>query len=372
MQNFRLWPLVLLFIFLPSCFNQISLTRPQLSSPDWRNRPQKKHLKTLLIAATNNFQGKLNAKTTKDFKVGGSKVLKSYFNILQKRYPGELLKIDAGGFLGNSSSLSSLNLIKYYQEIGYDAIGMNLSDLKNVIALNKNNQNLSQKIPLINSNIFDLKQNGKISKNAIPYQIIVKNNIKIGIVSLNHYMENKKQKNLNIYIEDPVRTFLKLHQYLTKKKKVDIIIALANFATYCSSKRSNNKNTPTLNCSRSSNKKLIDDQLLSFVKRIPPNKVDAIVANGQHFAEGFLNGIPILQNPGLGLYISRLHLIYDSKNKILVKNKTKILPPLKVCHYFYRATFDCFEGKRSPSEISKLEKTSYEKIPAKFLGYSVL
>ncbi len=346
-------------LFLTSCLE--SAFRPQkiLSSPEWRTTPYRKDHKVLLIASTNDFLGQTREEKKKGshIQVGGKRVFSNYLTILKKREK-ELLLLDSGDlFLDDESFKDTLDL---YQKAQFDGVGLSLQDF---LFLKRKNYSASD-ISFISSNLIELETQ-KPPFGIPEYRIVEKNSLKIAIFSLVSFIPHNMseiQRENKLYFSDPVANFLKFRHQLETRDKVQIFIALVNFPNSCHSenlfteKKSKEKNQ--LQCSEKEN------HLLSFARRLPKQKIDLIIASGDRFAEGFIEDIPILQNPGMGQFLSRARIVYDIKKSKIISEETKIFPPVETCHYFFVETQDC-----QPLPESKKE---FYLVPAKFLGYSVL
>lgn len=391
-KNMKLSPIVhyiLLAVLACSCTFS-SIPQKIYSKPDWDNTSEdsKEDISKILIVSTNNFEGNIQSQTESiflnkinkylTFEVGGSEILYSYLKILRKRYQGNVLFVDSGNSLKNNGMEDNkLKALKLFDKLNYHAMAFGLDEIKN---LYPQDQYLGKyKIPFINSNIINLKT-GKLldNENITSYKIYQVNKTQIGIISISSNLIKKQNKKLKgLYFLDPILSILKTKKRL-KKLGVDIIILLAQLNTTCSSpkfrrqKTLNDWKSHKLHCPKEDK-----DELVKLIKRLPPNTIDFIIGGSDTFSTGFINQIPVIQNPGKGKYIGLLEINFNNITKKVIKDKTKIYQPIKLCHNFLYQTNDCHLGKDLPPDnsasyqrLTKLDNFSI--VPAKFLGIKVV
>ena len=347
---------IIFIIFFSSCsFNKAPTEL--FSSPNWEEGKLSVHQKRIVIASTHNFQGQIKAENIKfpslkgqsprQLKVGGVAFLKTYIDILKYRYGKDLILLDTGHIFNLQKPDEKEIILKIYREFGYD--GVNLTDL-DFQALNILKPE-SHKIPFMTSNIIDLEKNKPTSYHGVsPYKIINKDGVKVGIVALTSYekVDKKNSKDFTgFYFEDPILSFLKTKK-IFQSQGVDIILLMPSVESY--------------------------EELKRLVKRLPPNSVDAIISGNTYTTNTQINGIPLLQNPGKGQYISRIEFVYDLEDKVLIKDKINQPQPTKVCHNFYQATMDCHQhsiNELTEARAKLIQESNYKIIPAKFLGHEV-
>lgn len=85
------------------------------------------------------------------------------------------------------------------------------------------------------------------------------------------------------------------------------------------------------------------------------NGVDSKVAN-------LIEGYPVLQNFTGAEHLAWAKLVYDTKFKTVVKNKTQVMQPIHLCHSFFKKTEDCY---------TKEVLRNIEMVPARFLNEEV-
>lgn len=386
---------ILNYIFIITSFSFCSLNNisPEIySHPEWKNsKIQNDYIKKVIIASTNNFQGHLKAHTDLVYinkikknltlKVGGANILSAYLNILRKRYPNELLVLDSGDLFNKTDLKQNQYILKLYNYLQYDGIAFSNHELQTLI---ENTDYLNQyPVSFINSNILDLKTGKPLEDSQLlPYKIVTVNDIKIGIIGITSPSNTSKKlysKVKGVYFEDPVLSFLKTKKIL-RREKVNVTILLTQINTDCISdnpqyqKSYINSSSLQLNCPSQ------NDELTKFINRLPPQSIDVIITGNLNFSNGFIGNIPIIQNKGQGRYLSRIELYYDQRRKRVVKEKTTIHSPTKLCHQFFEGTQDCHTGKELPKlnlpwvgDKHRLERLkSFKLVPAKFLGMEVV
>ena len=153
-----------------------------------------------------------------------------YTKIKELRKSGvDPLMVDAGDFffstkkidLGNKQSekFRAESILKGYQTIGYDVLNVGHYELLGGLPfLRKMSDKVD--IPFVSANIRDSKSNELIFK---PYEIIERNNLKIGIIGLtNNLPDTSKSLKADDYIDSGIKYVKEI------SSKSDIIILLVN------------------------------------------------------------------------------------------------------------------------------------------------
>ena len=362
-----------------------SLPAPTLlARPEWREEPLSSETKKIGFAFTGNFQHYLSPHQetipeSSPLLIGGISALKSYMSIFKKRYGEMRIIINVGDIFQNNADPDIKNqTLEFFDEIGYDAVG--LTDQNLIDFLIKTNHYKKKKTPVLASNIINLTTGRPLSKGSImPYKIVKKDGIKVGILSLTslrNLSKEEKKKFKGVYFEDSIASFLRTKQ-IFRKKGVDITLLLARIQGKCSSTfppkpfRGNKKSWHPIECAQK------HSGLPEFVKRLPPHSVDLILSGDDNLAMGYLNKIPIAQLGREGKHLGTIELYYNTKKKSLLTEKTTFYPPVKLCHKFFSSTNHCQTEKIRPSFVKQLiswllAEKPRTLVPAKFLGHEII
>ncbi len=212
----------------------------------------------LVILHTNDIHSRLTGygpelaytplKPGDDKTVGGFARLASVINTEKRNHPDNLLILDAGDFLMGTlfhalepETGFQLNLMK---QLGYDAItfGNHEYDFgtdalaEMVLAANKKGGTppiIASYLKFSDEPGDDKLQKLYDEKKILPYVVVEKNGLKIGIFSVLGYdaqHDVKFAKPLEFY--DPVKTAKKYTKILRKKEHADIIICLSHSGIY--------------------------------------------------------------------------------------------------------------------------------------------
>ncbi len=382
--------LLVVVVIFSSCSGKY--TGPHFSIPQNIGLDDEKNIGRIIIASTGNPNSDLSPQIESvesttgrkkiSYNVGGAGVLGSYIKILRKNFPKQSVLLDSGNILEEKTNKKKRRRIfKFYKHLRYDAIAMGPGELLNI---NPKAKYLKKyKNDFLISNIIDLNTGKNYGpKHILPYKIVEKSGVKIGIISITAKklitsIKNKRLKKL--YVEEPVLSFLKARSKLLKKG-ASLIILMTNISTNCrSSENWKSKNIMKL----SENKITCDksDELLQFIKRLPPRSVNLVINNG-HGSEiitGFLMKIPVIQNPMDGKHILLSSFFYDKKSRKVEKFMVTLHPPVKLCHHFFADRSDCHLNKNE-KKLSTLysdynsRETGIKNIsditfkPASFLG----
>lgn len=377
--------LILTFILGISC---TKIVNNQLySQPKWEQNPT--NLKQVVIAITNNEDGLLKSESTplpneilrpesaSSIKFGGPAFLSSYIDILRKRFSNQLVLLDTGRFLKETSNQEEkTSLIRLYKHLNYDALLFTEEEV--VHFLDSERKSLDKELPYINSNIINLRSKKNLTKSVIAdSKILVKNGVKIGIIGLTSYEGRKVSTHdsfKGIYFEKPAVTFLEYKNKL-KKKGAEVIVLMANLKTSCKSKmppRTLNSPRPTwakIHCEDKA------DHLLKFLKRIPRGSLDLLIlANSDYQLRGYLFDTPVVSTPPSSGYMRMVEIFFDKNKKELIWDKSLLHPKLKLCQSFFTATSDCHLGAELDGykdRLQLIQKSALQNSPAKFLGHEV-
>lgn len=385
--------IISLTILLCVLFSCSGPSRPQkrLSLPDWRPLEVDSPLSSLVIAATFNLDGAIGASKEEihyqdgdklTFEVAGLDSIKGHINILKKRYPQNLILVDTGHLFGplgsvkESSSSAQISLTNFYQELRYDGVLFTDRELKYEKNSNWSKTLSESSIPFINSNIISLKEGNAYTPEGVERERVIEiNGLKVGILGLtiiDRKANGKSVLETGFAFEDEVLSFLKSRKEL-EDKKIDALIVLAQLPHHCQ-----NKKVPSSLSMEKSHRYQIqcpkDDLLLQFLKRLPPDSVDAmVIGGGEKILHGFYKKIPIVSAPGHGHFLSLIEIVFDSKTKSLLTSQGVIYPPVKICHQFVLATHDCYRGEFDEvlPKIDDHRGSDMALIPSKFLGHEV-
>jgi 2',3'-cyclic-nucleotide 2'-phosphodiesterase (5'-nucleotidase family) len=360
----KLFFVITLIIILPGSCSFNKAPTHIFSEPNWVEPKHGQNTQRIIIASTHNFKGALfeeniefptpSGKVNYNLRVGGVSTLKTYIDILKYRYNKDLILLDTGHLFNLDENIKDLNhheehqtILNIYEEMGYDAVNLTDVDYRALKTINPTSHN----IPFITSNIINLEKNKPISEYGVtPYKIMNRNGIKVGIIALTSFekiLPRTVQEFTGIYFEDPILSFLKTKKIL-KQKGVQVILLMSSVKSY--------------------------QELKSLVKRLPPDSVDAIISGNTYSDETWIAGIPLLQNSGKGQFISRLELVIDLDDNVIIKDESKISDTTKICHNFFKSTMDCHihqVKKLSKARGKIIAKSNYEIVPAFFLGHEI-
>lgn len=342
----------------------------------------KSRFKKIVIASTNDLAGNLKPHTyqipnrfeeQRSISIGGINGIKTYVNLLKKHFDNSVLYVDSGSRYHKTQS--HLQTDFYYNYLNVDAVALGTAEL------NLHHQRLSFKgyieylaaksnFAILASNIFDLKNAEPIKWRGVSeFTIKEINSVKVGIISVLSQKEALKAqaKNINgLYIQNQAQNIIEKSKIL-KRKGANIIIAMTNSNIDCVSQIAQKYNVAPDKVNFDPTEFNIcleyENELSQTLKKLPPNTIDLVITSGSNLkTANFVQGIPVMQNPGQGKYLSWIELMYDEKHNTIVKSQTRIRQPIQLCHQFFKETQDCFiENDIKDREI----------IPAKFLGHPV-
>ncbi len=365
---------------------------------DKENLGENSKIHRIVIASTNDLHGNLEPifettpETIKEksmsFPIGGSAMLASYVKVLREKYPQEVLLLDAGDLMQGtliSNNFKGKPVIEVYNKIGYDAITIGNhefdygpTDLSRIIPLETEDPQGALKeraqqslAPFVSSNIIELATGRPIAWPNFKRNYIKEiNGVKVGIIGITTTETPSTAISQNIkglYFEDIATSLIK-NAKLVRSQGADIVIAMAHTGAKCGYHfaKKNNYDMEKLNfdpqdislCHGEG------DELLQATKKIPQGTIDALVTGHTHSKiANYFHGIPTIQAFSKGQYLARMELYYDAETKKLLKEKTIIHQPTKICHSFFKESEDCFT--KDPTINHQ------ETIPATFLGEKV-
>ncbi len=367
------------------------------SHPDWTPTEISLNTKRIVIVGTNDFHGNLpvglektkeaNGKTSLMVPVGGAPMVAGYFDILKERYNKELLFLDAGDMYQGtllSNHFKGEPVVKFYNMLGYHALTLGNHEfdygplnLKRTIPLPnedrfgaiKHNIKLSE-IPVVSSNIVDLKTGELIAWDGLHHSLIKEiNGIKVGIIGAATQetpWKTLKENVRGLYFERLSKTVTDFGQRL-RAKGAQVIVLTTHAGMICGFKEAQeNKVPPEVVNLDPNDSSLCDmqDELGQLLLEISPGTLDAVVAGHTHTKiANFIQGVPVIESFYYGKYFGRIELYFDTQKNEILKEKTVIHQPTKMCHFFFEQSEDC--NTLDPS-------IDHEKqIPATFLGKTI-
>ncbi len=345
----------------------------------------------LVFVATNDWAGNLEAQqvAAQDkfspektlVSVGGIEAFARYLEILREKFRDQVLLVDTGNSLSGSLIARNTNgraVVEAFAQLKYDAMGLASADfgagpeLRSPISPTQWMPKLFEKskTPVIISNLISLKKATPVEwGNSAPQLIKVVNGVKVGFISL---LPDDLPKLLDasvlngLYIEPGQLSFLRQLRSL-RLKGAEVIVLIKHGGMSCGEGRARDKNLPIAKvnfdprdpdvCDKS-------DPFISFMDGLPAGSVDLVLTGGgKAKVANFINNIPVLQAMGKGKAFSRIELFWNKKEKRLLSERTLIHQPTLICHRFFKATEDCYEGDPSIDHRSL--------IPATFLGETI-
>lgn len=354
------------------------------ASPDAPAKVKNK-LKRIVIAATNDIHGQYapsliefedkDNKGKQAIQVGGVQFISSYFKILKETYDHVLL-VDSGDiFPQNSKDLDYAR--KFYQEMGYDAISIGLSDFN--LQLPKGTSSTVEmikdfakgsKVPLLLSNLYDLKTARAVEwKGTKSYEIKEIGGIKVGILGIipNDITSLTPIDNrVGLYVENMLQNTLR-YARLVRSLGAQMVVVLTHQSVECGRKIAKAQNLPLSKVNFEPEKAdacEMNGIMGEYLTRLPPHLVDVVVGGRNHQKmANFFNGTLLLSGFPEGRSFSYAEFYFDSQSGKIQKDKTVVKQPVMFCHEFFKETSDCYT--EDPSVDHK------PKIPAEFLGKEI-
>lgn len=353
------------------------------SHPEKVEHLDSEKLKRVVLIGSNDFRGQVSPlhfnipsqkAKSKSISVGGISGMKAYAQIFKLSFPNETLFLDAGSFYHSEKNIKMIN--SAYNYLGYDIIGLGdeefklKSDEPNYLStIGKSVSGLDSLT--LTSNLFNLAQATKASiKNNEQSAIKNVNGVRIGVISiLSQETPDQSPSNnfLGLYIQNNVRSIINKTKQL-RKSGAEVIVMLTNLTIDCVSETANQKkrHIAKVNFDTKSSKtcQKKNSNLYKTLSKLPPGVVDIVfTSGGRTKVANTINGIPVLQNDGEAKFYSWAELYFDKANNELIREKTVIHQPVKLCHQFLKESEDCYLE----------EDLMNEKIaPAVFLGSEVI
>ena len=395
----RLFPILVLLALIGSCSlfkkvnNETATGHFQLYSSPEKAQIDKldSNVARLVVIATSDWAGSLEAQqvSAQDqfspektlVSVGGVEAFARYLDILREKFRDQVLLVDAGNSLAGSLIARNSNgraVVDAFGVLKYDAIGLASQDfaagpqLRSPTSPTQWMPGLFEKskTPVIISNLISLKKATPVEwGNTTPQLLKVVNGVKIGFISL---LPDDLPKKLDasvlngLYIEPGQLSFLRQLRSL-RLKGAEIIVLIKHGGVSCGEAKARDKGLPLAKVNfdpRDPNVCDKTDPFVTFLEGLPSGSVDLVLTGGARAkVANFINDIPVVQAMGGGKSFSRVELFWDKKSKQLLRNKTVIHQPTLLCHRFFKASEDCFEGDTSIDHRNL--------VPAKFLGETV-
>ncbi len=287
---------------------------------------------------------------------GGLAALDGHLKILREKFEGRLISTDSGSFTSDSLSRADLKkVLSFYKEASYDAVLLSAKDFNTIQKFHLWDE--ARGIPFVGANWVNVRtKESALGTGLKPYRIIEREGKRIALIGITLDENDRPDPTLapEIIREESVAAFLRVLAEL-RREKIDFRMALVSEGTTCEDST----------CVDNQN-----DHLQSFLKRLPPNSLDLVLAAGENYFQQELSGIPVLQNKAGGASLS-LRELEKRENDFVGRE----LSPVLLCHQFFLATGDCFfEGQfKGKDERTRLIQDSrFESVPAKFLGHEVI
>ncbi|MBF0363961.1 MAG: 5'-nucleotidase C-terminal domain-containing protein [Oligoflexia bacterium] len=386
---------------------------PVYSYPDWNGdeflpkESEGSTVKRIVVVSTNDFHGNLEGNSEKflvgseemKFQVGGAEVISSYVNILRKRYPQQVLLLDAGDMYSGtliSDSFKGDSVVQYYNYLQYDAVTLGNHEFDyGPVALERRVPNAkedaqgaikkivaSSKVPFVISNVLDLATGRLVTWPGSVSSLVKRvNGVDVGIVGITTTDTPGKVIKDNVrglYFEKMVAAILK-GAHDVRNNGAQVVLLLIHEGNDCAL-GSDGAGRPItkvgVNKSLENADKALCDQsgaLAELLKKLPAKSVDAVVSGHSHtLISHYFSKIPVIQAGSKGGYLARMELFYDSKEKRLLEDRTVLYAPVKTCKNFFATSLDCF--RPDMKAVEKLEKKGGKEslLAAKFLGEEII
>jgi len=294
---------------------------------------------------------------------GGLSWVKKYLQLTQESFAPKFITVVPGIEIEEGSPIEKIN-----QDWGQ------ILSLFNAIAVDTENASLAKYpigLPWVASNIYNSAQIGlKAIDNVLPYVIIEQNGLRVLVLSFVEAAEKGLKINPMAFHRDMASSLLQIRQELGKYS-ADLTVVLLKGDGFCLSPIANStiafndlkKNKIECNKTRGP---------IQLLKRLIPGSVDLIVTTDPYNAVGIIDDTVILQIGDQGRYIGMVDFYFDQVSKKMIRNRTRVLPFVKTCHYFLPLTDDCAPSEnlnqigRFPVGHKQQEK------PSLFLGKKLL
>lgn len=305
---------------------------------------------------------------------GGKNIFKQYLNILKKEVPSRPILIDGGNWSGNFLSAKAFD---YFKDNNYDFLALgrkeweNISTLSSYATIDPGFKRFIKKssLPFVQTNLIELSKVAPPDwDNLLQKQVIQKDNLKIGILS---YTSKETMSNLSpnvlrgFYFGDTLASLIKEARKM-RNDGVDIIGIILGDGFSCGKLRAKQKSLP-IEKVNFKNKEAACDQThptFKLIKGLPQDLIDIVfLSGGETKVANFISTTPVVANPVKFQSFIQVDLYWNKEKKKLIQEKTTIHQPVRLCHYFFKETQDCFHRDRS---IDHRETTQ-----AKFMGYLI-
>lgn len=347
--------------------------------------------KQLVIVATNDLQGKLEAtqEVVRDvvspektlISVGGIDVFARYLEILRENFPRQTFVVDAGNSLADTliaRKTKGQAILQAFTKLKYDAISLSAQDLTAgpklagiaATGLWLKDALAQSSTPVVLSNLIDLKTSRPVSWGASTPQLLKQiNGVQVGLVSLlaDDLAGKIGAGVLNgLYVEPTMQSLLRQARSL-RLKGADVVVAVLYGGISCGDERATELKLPVDKVNFDPRDPKICDlesSVARFLSELPPGTLDVLVTGGaRHKVANVIHGIPVIQAPADGLAFARVDLVWDTKKKALNTEKTRIHQPVRVCHRFFKQTQDCYTEDASVDHR--------ELVPARYLDQPI-
>lgn len=348
-------------------------------------------VKRLMFVSTNDWQGQLEATQVEArdthspekslVSLGGVEIFARYLEILRDKFKEQVVLVDAGNSISGSLLTRNTNgraIVDAFAQLKYDAMGLSTEDfaagpeLRSPTAPIQWMPKLFQnsKTPVVVSNLINLKKATPVEwGNTHPQLIKEVNGVKIGFIGLvpDDLPRKLDSAVLNgLYVEPSQLSFLRQLRSL-KLKGAQVIVLIKHGGISCGETRAQEKKLPLAKvnfdpkdpeaCDK-------NDKFVKFLEELPMGSVDLVITGGsQGKVANFINSTPVIQAMGKGSSFARAEIFWSQKEKRVLSEKTVIHQPTLICHRFFKATEDCFEGDSSIDHRVL--------IPATFMGEAI-
>ncbi len=354
------------------------------SSPKAISVEDNENVKRIVIAGTNDVQGKYSTQTLffrdnysqdkQSVHVGGIKTIEGYFNILRKKY-NNVVMVDSGDIFSGSDLDSVKN---FYDTLKYDAVTIGLHDFNlKLPASISSSANLfknfaqSSSTTLLLSNLYELKTARVVEwPGTKPYLIKEVGGVKVGIIGLipdDIIPQTPVNNRVGFFVENMLQSTLR-HARLMRSLGADIIVVLTHQGVNCGHELAANEKLPLNKVNFEPLRPNLCDlngAMGEYLMRLPPQLVDVVVG-GRHHEKmaNFVNGTLLLSSFENGKSFSFAEFFINVKDKKILRDQTVVHQPIMFCHEFFKETNDCYT--EDPTVNHKL------RVPAHFLGEPVI
>lgn len=313
------------------------------SIPEKIETSVKAPIQRVTFALTNNLDGKIEPQ--KEFYEknqgvfllnGGCSQTVKYVKALKEFHKDSLVFAHVGSILSGDDS-NTLSSISCMTKLEHDVVAPSPKDILRKELFHDNRISPS----FLVSNYIDLKTGKPLNDPPFVSSIFLeKNGVNVGVISIitPEILHSQTGKNFinGIFIEDVTTSILKEKNDL-KAKGAHIIALMAQTLTHChgSVLTMQKLKTEQLDCRFS-------DPLKNIIKKLPAGSIDIILSGANNMGNGYLAEIPVLQNTGEAQYISLAELYVNTATNQLLKERTRVLPPIKICSKYFEKTQDCF------------------------------